>query len=101
MRGDVNHSDVIKRDADQLTMSNAKTYNQWIRQRALQEKYEEMERARMAQMEAEARAQEEAKMGIQAQINELNGYNMDTGSDEEEEEEANEHQYNPLRQKNY
>ena len=44
----------------------------WSTQKSMQEKYSQMERARMIQMQAEAQQNEDAKMGIQSQINALN-----------------------------
>lgn len=51
---------------------------------------------------------EEAKMGIQQQINQLNGYDQEMDDEEEEEEEdennysgGQNEMYNPLRHKNY
>ena len=61
-------------------------------------------------MEADQKQQEEARMGIQAQINQLNEYNMEEDDDEDEEDDMDGHaagfanqsdQYNPLRHKNY
>lgn len=36
----------------------------WMTQKSMQERFEQMERARIAQMQAEAIQHEEAKMGV-------------------------------------
>ena len=57
-------------------------------------------------MAIEQQMQDDAKMGIQAQLNQMNGYGEEEDEDEEDEDEHNfdggQHEvYNPLRHKQY
>lgn len=123
---DVNRQDAIEKEARDQIMhnNNVKNYKMWMMQQNNQERYLQMERARMMQMQAEQMQSEDAQMGIQSQINALNqkdifnqqrqyemeGYQeeMDMGEEQEGEEmemdmgeEMENIQYNPLRQKQY
>lgn len=51
--------------------NNPKNYKMWMTQKSNQERYAQMERAMMAQMQAEAHHQEMAKLGIQQQMDEM------------------------------
>lgn len=119
---DVNRQDAIEKEARDQIMhnNNVKNYKMWMTQQNNQERYLQMERARMMQMQAEQQQSEDAQMGIQSQINALNqkdifnqqrqyemeGYGeemeMEMGEEEAEmdmQEEMEDLQYNPLRQK--
>ena len=48
LRGENQHQENIARDAERMKLANSKSYSQWVRQRALQSRYEDMERARAA-----------------------------------------------------
>ena len=119
---DVNRQDAIEKEARDQIMhnNNVKNYKMWMTQQNNQERYLQMERARMMQMKAEQQQSEDAQMGIQSQINALNqkdifnqqrqyemeGYGeemeMEMGEEEAEmdmQEEMEDLKYNPLRQK--
>lgn len=119
---DVNRQDAIEKEARDQIMhnNNVKNYKMWMTQQNNQERYLQMERARMMQMQAEQQQSEDAQMGIQSQINALNqkdifnqqrqyemeGYGeemeMEMGEEEAEmdmQEEMEDLKYNPLRQK--
>ena len=98
LRSDSQLEQEIEQDKHQLQRGNAKTYKQWMQQTHMQQRYEEIERAHHAQMEADAQMQDEAKMGIQAQINQLSNYSME---EEEEMEGQGYAEYNALRNKQY
>ena len=119
---DVNRQDAIEKEARDQIMhnNNVKNYKMWMTQQNNQERYLQMERAGMMQMQAEQQQSEDAQMGIQSQINALNqkdifnqqrqyemeGYGeemeMEMGEEEAEmdmQEEMEDLKYNPLRQK--
>lgn len=58
---------------------------------------DDMDRARMVQNSVEQQQQEEARMGIQNQINHLG--DMEGLDEDEDEYQDSPNQYNPLRQK--
>ena len=46
LRGNQQVQESIQRDLEHLKQSQAKTFKQWVNQRTLQAKYEDLERAR-------------------------------------------------------
>jgi len=66
LRSDSQLEQEIEHDKNQLQRGNAKSYKQWVHQTHMQQRYEDIERAHHAQMEADAQMQDEARMGIQA-----------------------------------
>ena len=75
-------------EQDESMGDNVRNYKMWMQQKSMQDRYEQMERARMAQLQMEAQLQEEARMGVQAQINQQNymGLQMEDEMDDEFED---------------
>lgn len=122
---DVKKQEIINNEAvNQLAPggNNPRTYKQWMTQQNNQRKYDVMSRAHQQQMQQELQEREEAKMGIEAQIQQINQghqsqgqfqqqYQYTDGDEEDMEDEMddpsfanpemeqNDGGYNPLRQK--
>lgn len=65
LRDNTHHDEEISRDKEQHTRSNAKSYKQWLNHRVMQDRIDDIERARAMQYEMEALQREEAQNGIQ------------------------------------
>ena len=102
LRDNNQHDEAVRRDMEQHQRSNAKSYRQWMNHCAMQSQIDDMERAHRMQMEHELMMREEAQRGIQQEINQMDGYDMESDDEEEPAQNFGGHQeYNPLRQKQY
>ena len=82
-----------------MKQNGPKSFKQWVTQKKMHERFEDLEHARQMQMQHDARKQHEARMGINQQINDYSMDDMEMGEDDEDEMEYSQNQYNPLRNK--
>ena len=80
-------------EQDESMGDNVRDYKMWMQQKSMQERYEHMERARMMQIQMEEQRQEEAKMGIQAQMNQRDYMGLQMEDEMEDDENDYEENY--------